>query len=194
MGALVMSSDLCNAGSITLSVDVPAVDAAKAKLGTGWGALVITLDNAATSTSFVFMPSCPNPKAGIADPTSNSKVWQLGPGGYGLGQTGKPSDPDDPKSKPNGPFLLTINFTGEMAPKITSAFWQSKPKKDGTRIFTFVKGDLSQDPSGFKSVPEPSTLGLSFSAGCILLVLARWKSVLSRGEARDGNSLARARI
>src|SRR5262245_25502162 len=87
IGALVTSSNLCSAGSITLKVNVPAVTPEKAKLGIGWGALVITLDNAATSTSFVFKPSCPNPTAGRADPTSNSKVWQLGPGDYGLGET-----------------------------------------------------------------------------------------------------------
>jgi hypothetical protein len=143
------------------------------------------------STSFIFMPSCPNPTAGRADPTSNNKVWQLGPGGYGLGETGKPSDPDDPKSKPNGPFLLTIKFEGDTAPKITSAFWQSKPTKGGTRIFTFVKGDLHQDPKGFSAVPEPSTLSLSFSAGCILLVLARWKSAPNTRAAKNRDSLPR---
>ncbi len=184
IGAMVMSADLCDAGSIKLSVNVPKVDEAKAKLGTGWGTLVITLDKAATSTSFVFMPNCPNPTAGIADPTSNSKAWQLGPGGYGLGQTGKPSDPDDPKSKVNGPFLLTINFPDEMTPTISSAFWQSKPTKGGNRTWTMVPADLTQDPKGFTAVPEPSTLILAFSAGCILLVFARWKSA-SNPRARN---------
>jgi hypothetical protein len=185
IGAMVMSSDLCNAGSIKLSVDVPAVTEAKAKLGPGWGALVIALSEPATSTSFVFMPSCPTPKSGIADPTSKSMVWQLGPGGYGLGQTGKPSDPDNPLSKPNGPFLLTINFEDETVPKITSAFWQSKPTKGGIRTWTMVTADITQDPKGFTSVPEPSALSLAFSAGCILLVFARWKSAPNPRARKD---------
>jgi hypothetical protein len=186
IGAMIMTPGLCNAGSIILSVDVPAVTAAKAELGPGWGALVITLNDPATSTSFVFTPTCPNPTAGIADPTSKSMVWALGPNRkYGLGQTGKPSDPDNPKSKPNGPFVVTIDFKGDTAPKILSAFWQSKPKPGGVRTWTMAKADITQDVKGFTVVPEPSSLSLALSAGCSLLVFARWKSARSPRTGED---------
>jgi hypothetical protein len=170
---MVISSDLCTAGMVTLGIAVPKDPFPKRNPG-GWGALVFTLDMPATTTSFIFRPNCDTPRAGVADPTSNSKTWQLGPGGYGLLPTNSPVE-----GMPGtlyGPFFITITYPDDKQPKITSAFWQSKPTPDGVRTWTFNgKQDLMAKPNQFFVVPEPPTLSLALSAGCMLLVLARWR-------------------
>jgi hypothetical protein len=173
VGAMVMLSDLCTAGMVTLLIPVPKDPFPKRNPG-GWGALVLTLDMPATTTSFIFTPKCNTAKPGVADPTSNSKTWQLGPGGYGLLPTNSPVE-----GMPGtlyGPFRITITYPDDKQPKITSAFWQSKPTPGGERTWTFNgKQDLMAKPSQFFVLPEPSALSLSLSAGCMLLALARWR-------------------
>jgi hypothetical protein len=176
-----LPSTPCDAGMITYSIPVPAGPPNKLEPG-GWGALVITLDKPAVFTTFIFQPQCPLPTDGIPDPSTGvpeATTWQLGPGGYKLGQTDAPVDPDQPNGPFFGPFLIGINFDGDVAPRITSAFWQNKPVTGGVRSWTFnPQKDLMADLSQLTTVPEPSTLCLVLPAAFLVGVFARRKKVV----------------
>jgi hypothetical protein len=184
---VIFLSAQCDAGMVYYEIPVPAGPPGKLAPG-GWGALVITLDQPAVFTTFVFDPACPLPTDGIPDLDSGvaaSTIWQLGPGKYKLFQTDTPVDPDEPEGPFYGPFVIGINYDGNTAPKITSAFWQNKPVVEGDTIFAFnPQKDLMADLSQLSAVPEPSTLSLALPASLLLVVAARKKkasAVLNAG-------------
>jgi hypothetical protein len=170
-----LSPQLCSAGSITYSISVPKHPFEKSSPG-GWGALVITFDKPASSTSFIFTPKCDTPTPGAGEPSSDGLTWQLGPGGYKLLPTGSKVKPDDPKSPVYGAFLVTVNFVDDEVPKVASAFWQSKltTGKPPETTWTFVPHqDMMAKVSDFSTVPEPSSLTLAIIGALIVPVALR---------------------
>jgi hypothetical protein len=173
----ILGSSDCRAGMLTRSLDVPATLEGKSSPG-GWGALVVMFDRPITGGTFTFQPKCPTPLNGNLNPADNTTI-QLGPGGYGLGQTGTEltsppllaTDPD--LGKKYGKFDFKINFDGDTEPKIKSAFWQSKPVRSQVRRFDFIEGE------DLRSVPEPSALCLALCSGGLML-LARRKLLVAR--------------
>ncbi len=187
IGATLMTSELCTAGMITYSINVPKVLENKPAGGLGgWGALVIEFNSSADTASFIFQPNCPDPTEGIAEPESHGMLWQLGPAiRYGLPQTGTPSGE---AGSPNyGPFLITLTFEGNTAPTISSAFWQSKPSPGGVTTWTFNdKQDLMAQVKQFSVVPEPSTLTLALLAAPFLSLAFARQRFASRQRPRTG--------
>jgi hypothetical protein len=172
--------------SITYTFNVPKAPA-KAKPG-GWGFLVLTFDRAITSATFVFPPDCSdptqNPEGFVSD---DMKTVQIGPGSYGLGQTGAA----DPKGGNYGTLSVTINYPDPAAPppmivfksgdNTPLSFWQFK-----NGGFTFnseplvnVEGvdpavnrqDQALSPSDLAPMPSPFWGGL---VCCGLLLATRF--------------------
>jgi hypothetical protein len=163
---IVSAASVCCAGTLQLTYYVPASEEGKSPPG-GWGALVLTFDTPINSASFTFGPACPTPLPGNIDPTSDNETVQVGPGGYGLGQTGTEVQAGPFAGQNYGYLNITIDYTGDPPPpNITDAFWQYKTKVSGNPTWTF---NPSQDMGA--PLPEPSSLLLAAGAGVALVAL-----------------------
>lgn len=184
-------------GFLLYHFSVPAVPPEFGKSSPGaWGALVLTFNgpaggNGLEGAKFQFMPACPAFLPGTVDDlNSDFPRIQLGPGGYGVGETG--TQITSPPFSANNPYLgqnfgfFDVIVEYELGapggpPVVTSAFWQSKLKSGGNTTWTFVPDqDLAATIPTPTPVPEPSTLALCIcAAGTALFLRRRGKFVLA---------------
>lgn len=156
-----------------------------------WGALVLTFNAPIDGASFFFAPNCtqwppngPNSLDGVVNGTVNNFTQvQLGPGGYGLGQTGS----DAGNGEKYGSFIVTVMYDAKDSkgrplpvPKFvpTKSFWQSKPFTGPpghmSSVFTIVgngTGTSRMNPDQLV-VPEPSFM-VTVLVGCLGLFAFR---------------------
>ncbi len=144
----------------------------------GWGRLVMSFDKVITGGTFIFNPECP---AGGPQPagtvSANGKSILLGPGSYGLGQTGTPDTNVDPVQN-FGTMDVVITYGGPPPPNIVyeasagttgGSFWEYKAAKLDDTSNYYVMGNFRD----IGLIPEPGTMLLGASGMMILSSLGR---------------------
>jgi hypothetical protein len=152
--------------TLSYSFNVPAPPYTKTS-NQGWGYLVLKFDRPIDGGSFIFLPDCPDPLDGVVNPDDPSQI-RFGPGSYGLGETGAPSQGVNAPA-PYGKLKVTVEYDAADGVPVLQfgeggiSYWKAKRADflyNGQSDTVRVNYDIPLTEEHL--VPEPSGVLLTF--------------------------------